>query len=438
MLIANKDYLRLHDFFRAMHRADIAEILAELDHKEAAFVLRTLPKSEAAEVFTELETKDQQELILAFTDEEVVSLVEEMYVDDAVDFIEELPANIIKSILRMSSHESRQTLNRFMEYPEDSAGSIMTAEYLRLQPSMTVQEGIDRLRSDRKKVDANTIVFVTANDNRLYGVISLYDLLLSDDGMALKDFPFKETISVDPHDDQEDVLQIFRKYDFQALAVTDSENRMIGVINSADILEIADEEATEDYELMAALRPSEDAYLAASAWDHAKKRLPWLMVLLLSGMLNGAILGGFEHVFVTYPILVTFIPMLTDTGGNAGSQSSTLVIRGLALSEISISDSLKVLWKELKVSLIVGIGVVALTFTRVLTMKDGDVMSALTICIALYVIVMLSNLLGGVLPIFAKKIKQDPALMASPVITTVVDAIGLIVYFTAAKLLLNI
>lgn len=435
--LVQKNYAAIRQELKSLPASVIADVLKELNDQQGAVVFRLLPKEDAAQAFSYLHKNEQQELIHSFTDTEVLSLVERMHVDDSVDFLEELPANAVNRILRMSAPETRALLNRYMEVPEDSAGSIMTAEFVSLDGSLTVQEAIQQIRFRKRKVEADH-VYITGPGRKLEGALSLHTILASDDNAVLHTLLRKTLITVQPETPEEEVLDLFRHHGLSTMAVVDKENRIIGVITADDILDLADREASEDAELMAAMHPMEDHYLETSVWRHARNRLPWLLILLMSGMINGVILGGFEETFMLFPILITFIPMLTDTGGNAGSQSSTLVIRGLAMGDLTIRDVFKVLRKELVVSLLVGAGVGVVTFIRAFTMEGGSLPIALTVSIGLVFIVIMSKLLGGVLPIFAKKVGMDPALMAAPLVTTVVDAVGLIVYFSVAKVLLGI
>lgn len=437
-LLVKKDYAALRQEFRPLPPASVAEVLRLLSQQEAAVAFRLLPKEEAAQVFAYLRKSEQQELIHSFSDIEVLSLVEKMHVDDSVDFLEELPANAVNRILRMSSPETRDLLNRYMEVPDHSAGSIMTAEFLSLDGGLTVKQAIGRIRKIKRKVAADNAVYITREGRQLEGVLGLHTLLVSPDDTVVRTLLDKVPIAVHTETPEEEVLDLFRHHSLSVMAVVDKENRMVGVITADDVLYLADREASEDAELMAAMHPMEDNYLETSVWQHAKNRLPWLLILLISGMINGVILGGFEETFMVFPILITFIPMLTDTGGNAGSQSSTLVIRGLAVGDISVRDAWRVLRKEFLVSVITGIGVGIATFIRAYTMEGGGLGVALTVTVGLFFIVVMSKLLGGILPIVAKKVGMDPALMAAPLVTTVVDAVGLIVYFTAARLLLGI
>ncbi|MDI9470032.1 MAG: magnesium transporter [Bacillota bacterium] len=428
----------LREQLSPLHPADIAEIIEELEPEKGAMLFRMLPKDEAAEVMSALDPLQQQQLVEVFAEKELVDLIANMFVDDAVDLVEELPSNAVRRILQLSSPEKRATLNRFMQYPEQSAGSVMTEEFIRLREFTLVGEAIAAIRADRRKRVSLHTAYITTADNRLTGVVSISELLVSPDDVAVGTLGLKDVISVTTDTDQEEVVAMIRHYGFLSMPVVDSDGRLVGVVTVDDALYIAEEEATEDFELMAATTPAEDSYLNTSILSHAKNRLPWLLILMISGLLNGLILGSFEHAFIAVPLLVTFIPMLTDTGGNTGSQSSTLVIRGLAVGEIQIADALRVLRKELGIAFIIGSVLGLVGFARVMLLGDGDINIALTVSLALVAVVMLAKLIGGLLPIAARRIGLDPALMAAPMITTIVDAIGLIIFFSLAKLLLPI
>jgi magnesium transporter len=435
--LAARDYKALRNILQDVHPADISELLQELDAGDAALLFRLLPKDEAAEAFALLGAPAQQALIQSFSDRETAALLEALYMDEAVDFLEELPANAVKRILQSSTPDMRAQLNRFLQYKEDSAGSVMTTELMRFADDSTVGEALAAIRSAPRKLAMDHVLYITDRQRHLLGDINLYDLLTAQDDQPLQSLLGKPTQQVHTDQSTDEVIALFRHYNLYAMPVVDTENRLVGVVTLEDVLDLADRQATQDVELMAAMQPSEATYMDTTIPRHARNRLPWLLLLLISGMINGVILGGFEQVFMAVPLLVTFIPMLTDTGGNAGSQSSTLIIRGLAMGDITVRDASKVLLKELGVSLIVSVGVGLLTFGRVMTMQGGSLMIALTVVTALSAIVVLSKLLGGLLPLLADKLRMDPALMAAPLITTVVDALGLIIYFSAAKLLLG-
>lgn len=437
-LLQSRDYPAIRRALLPLPPASVADILQELPEPQSAVVFRFLPKGDAAMAFSYLPKAEQKALIHSFTDTEVLGLVEQMHVDDSVDFLEELPANVVNRILRLSAPETRNLLNRYMEMPEGSAGSIMTAEFITLDGGLSASRAIAQMRGGKRRAAAGHMVYITGEGRKLEGILSLYDLLMAKEETVLRDLLDKAPVTVHTDTPEEEVLDLFRHHALSVMAVVDKENRIVGVITADDILDLADREASEDAELMAAMHPMEDGYLETSVWQHAKNRLPWLLFLLLSGILNGVILGGFEATFMLFPILITFIPMLTDTGGNAGSQSSTLVIRGLAMGDLSLRDAWHVLRKELAVSVLVGVGVALATFLRAYTMEGGGLGVALTVSLGLLFIVIMSKLLGGILPILAKKVGMDPALMAAPLVTTVVDALGLIVYFSVAKVFLNL
>ena len=421
-----------------MNAVDVAAVFEDMPQDKLPLLFRLLPKELAAETFVEMAPEAQELLIQGFSDNELKEVVDELYVDDAVDIVEEMPANVVKRILQQADPEMRKMINEILKYPDDSAGSIMTTEYVSLRPNMTAEEAIKRIR--RVGVDKETIYtcYVTDNNRKLIGMISLRTLMLADDDDVVQDIMETNVISANTLEDQESVAQMFTKYDFSALPVVDQENRLVGIITVDDAIDVLQEETTEDFEKMAAMAPSEKPYLKTSVLSLAKHRILWLLVLMISGMITGGILGQYEAAFAAMPLLVTFIPMLTDTGGNAGSQSSTLVIRGMAVGEIQLKDFAKVFWKELRVSMLVGVVLSAVNFVRLIITYPGNYMVALTVALALFVTVMLAKTVGGVLPMAAKLCHADPAIMAAPLITTIVDAISLVVYFRIACTLLPI
>lgn len=438
LAIKNRDILRVRELVKPLHAADGAELLESLSPAEQPALFRFLPKDFAAELFAYLSVPRQLDFMKDFTLPELSGLVDELYVDDATDLLEELPANAVQRILAGTPAEKRSILNRYLRYGDDSAGSVMSEEMVRLSPDMTVERAIKEIRGERRKLAATSTLYVTGPHRRLLGVLSIRELLQAADGELIRDVMKENIISVRTDTDQEEALILFRKYDFLALPVTDSENRLVGVITADDALDISADEATEDFEIMAAMQPSETGYFETTVAEQAKNRLPWLMLLMISGMINGLILGSFEHAFVALPILVTFIPMLTDTGGNAGSQSSTLIIRGLALGEIGVRDLPGVFWKEFRIAVVTGLGLGLVSFLRVMLFPPRDPLVGLVVALAVLFIVILSKLCGGALPILAERLGLDPALMAAPLITTIVDAGGLIIFFTLAKLVFGI
>ncbi len=434
-----QDYPRLQKLVAEIHEADVATFIETLLPTNAALVFRLLQKTEAAEVFTELDSDVRQELLLAFTDKELQGVVEELYLDDAVDLLEELPAGVVARVLRLSDSDRRAELNHYLRFPKDSAGSMMTAEFMMLKKHWTVEQAIRRIRDTGEDKETIYTCYVTDEFRVLEGVVSVRKLLVSDDSMYVEDLMDTHIIKAETHDDQEEIVQLFREYDLLSLPIVDKENRMVGIITVDDALDASDYEVTEDFQRMALTEPSDRPYLKTPVAVHAKNRVTWLLILMVSGMVNGIILEGYEHAFVAIPILVSFIPMLTDTGGNAGSQSSTIVIRGMTMGEITPTDFLKVIWSELRIAILVGLVMAVVNYARIyFFVKDGNPMIALTVSLALICVILISKVVGGTLPIIAKKVGVDPAIMAAPLITTIVDALGLILYFTIATRLLGI
>lgn len=435
-LLERRDYHALRAALARENEADIAEFLEELPQDRVLLAFRTLPKEVAAEVFSDLPPETQQVIITAATDQEVTALVEELYVDDAVDMLEELPANVVKRVLKNASPDTRKLINQFLNYPDSSVGSIMTAEFTDLKQTMTVSQAIDHIRRTGENSESVYTCYVTDAGRRLEGVLTIKELLLARDEQHIADIMETEVITAETTEDQEEAVARMMKYDFISLPVVDKEGRLVGIVTVDDVMDVMEEEATEDFEKMAAMAPSEKPYLKTGVFTLAKHRILWLLVLMVSGMITGGILGQYEAAFAAMPLLVTFIPMLTDTGGNAGSQSSTLVIRGMAVGDIELRDFLRVFWKEFRVSLLVGAVLSAVNFVRLIITYPGNEMIALTVALALFVTVLLAKTVGGVLPMAAKLVHADPAIMAAPLITTIVDAISLVVYFKIASALL--
>lgn len=435
-LIEERNYRMLRLTLSEMHDVDVAQFIEDQKGEQPLFIFRLLPKDQAVNVFSELSTDMQQRIIESATDRELSLMIEELAVDDAVDVLEEMPAMLVKRVLRNSSPETRKLINQFLLYPEYSVGSIMTSEYTNLRPRLTVAEAIARIR--RIGEDRETIYncYVTDEFRHLIGVVTVKDILLAGDAEYIEDLMETNVISVATTDDQEIAVDAMAKYDFMSLPVVDAENRLVGIVTIDDAVDVMQEEATEDFERMYAMAPSERPYLRTSVSTMARNRFVWLLVLMVSGMITGKILGFYEEAFIAIPLLVTFIPMLTDTGGNAGSQSSTMVIRGMALGEIDLEDAPAIVTKELGVSLLVGVPLATVNFVRVLIGYPGNGAIGLTVSLAMLVTVVLANTVGGVLPLVAKVCKIDPALMASPLIATLVDALSLIVYFSIAFVLL--
>lgn len=437
-LVQERQFRRLKEALMEMNEQDIAEFIEELDSEKKVVVFRMMPKELSSEVFACLEPEDQQHIINSVGDVELKYIIEDLYVDDAVDMMEELPANVVKRVLKIATPETRNLINQFLNYPDNSAGSIMTAEYVGLKQRMTVEEAFAYIR--KHGVDKETIYtcYVMDTKRTLEGVVTVKDLLMNPYETVLRDIMDTHVIKAVTTDDQEDVLEKFTKYDLLSLPVVDQENRLVGIVTVDDIVDVMEQEATEDFEKMAAMTPSERPYLKTGVLQLARNRILWLLILMISSMVTGGILAKYENAFALIPLLVTFIPMLTDTGGNAGSQSSTLIIRGMAVGEIEPSDILQVIWKELRVGVVVGIILGLVNYIRLVIMHPGSEMICLTVVLSLFATVLLAKTIGCVLPIVAKVLKLDPAIMAAPLITTIVDAFSLVIYFQLACHLLNL
>ena len=446
-MVEDKKYATLRDILITMNPADIAGIFNSLEDKRIPLMCRLLPKELAAETFVEMEPEDQALLIRGFSDNELKEVLDELYVDDAVDIVEEMPANVVRRILAQVDPEMRKSINQILRYPENSAGAWMTTEYVSLQPDMTVEESILRIR--RQGVDKETIYtcYVMTKDRKLIGIVTVKDLLLAeDDEMLISDLMLDtELISVTTHTDQEEVARIFSKYDFLALPVVDKENRMVGIVTVDDAIDVMEEEATEDIELMGGMLPSENTYLRSSVWELFKNRIPWLLFLMLSATFTGMIINSFEGALAAQVALTAFIPMLMGTGGNSGSQSSVTIIRALSLDEVEFADLPRVVWKEIRTAVLCGLALAAVCFVKIwlvdrLLFNNPDIslMVDAVVCLAMFVTVLLAKTVGAVLPMVAKVLKLDPAVMASPFITSIVDALSLLVYFLFATMLLGI
>ncbi len=421
-----------------MNIVDIAQVLEEVDKHHLVILFRILPKDIAAGVFSYVSTSLQQHIIESINDSEIKGIVDELFLDDAVDFIEEMPANIVKKVLQNASENTRKLINQFLKYPEDSAGSIMTIEYVDLKKEMTVKEAIEDIK--KTGVDKETIntCYVIDDNRRLEGVVTIRRLILSEKTDLIKDIMNDDSIYINTTDDQEHIAQLFKKYDLLSMPVVDNEKRLVGIITVDDIVDVIDIENTEDLQKMAAMSPSEEKYLETGVFTLAKNRIVWLLLLMLSATFTGNIIRSFEDVLQSVVLLAAFIPMLMDSGGNAGAQSATLVIRGLALGDITMKDSMKVLFKELRVSIIAGATLAIVNFLRIIYLEKVDILIAATVCITLFFAVVLAKMVGGLLPIAAKSVKLDPAIMASPLITTIVDAFTLLIYFLMASWLIGI
>ena len=445
LLLDDKKYHSLRDILSTMNPADIAAVFDELPESKLPLLFRLLPKELAAETFVEMDTDAQALLIRGFSDSELKEVIDELYVDDAVDIVEEMPANVVQRILTQADPEMRKQINEILRYPEDSAGSIMTTEYVSLRPNMTVGEAILRIRLKGTANDTIYTCYVTKG-HKLIGLVSVKDLLLcEDDNATIESIMTDHVITVGTLDDQEQVAQMFSKYDFLALPVVDTENRLVGIVTFDDAMDVMQDEATEDMEKMAAMLPSEHPYLRSSPFEIWKNRIPWLMLLMISATLTGLVITSFEDALGVLPCLTAFIPMLMDTGGNSGSQACVTVIRGISLDEIEFRDIFKVVWKEIRVAVLCGICLAIACFGKIMLvdhmlLKSESVTTwvALVVSLSMAVTVFLAKLVGGTLPLLAKKLGFDPAVMASPIITTIVGFLSLLVYFTFATTILHI
>lgn len=436
-LLQNKEYAQVKQAIVDMHEADIAELFGQIEERDVALRLfRLLPKEVAAESFSYMETDVQQRLIEAITDTELRGILDEMYLDDYVDLVEELPANVVRRVMQNSSRENRSLINQYLKYPEDSAGSLMTNEYVYLKRMLTVRQAFEAIRNTG--VDKETIYtcYVIDQDRKLVGSVPLRALILADPDTHVEELMFENPIYASTLEDQESVVKKFTRYDMLALPVVDNEQRLVGIITIDDAVDVLQEEATEDFEKMAALSPSEDIYLKTSVVTLAQNRIVWLLVLMIAGMLTGALLEHYEAAIAAIPLLVSFIPMLMDTGGNCGSQSSTLIIRGLALDEIQLKDFFRVLWKEFRVALLCSLVLALVNFLRIL-IQYHDLGVAITVSLTLIVTIVVAKTMGGMLPIAAKRLRMDPAVMASPLITSVVDTCSILAFFYIATKLLG-
>ena len=444
-LVQTKQFRKLRSILMEMNEVDIAEFLDELGPEETVLVFRLLPKELAAEVFTELEDSDDQErLINALNDKELREVLDELYLDDTVDVIEDMPANVVSRILRNSDPASRSQINQLLNYPKDSAGSIMTTEYVFLHPDATVEESFARIR--KEGMDKETIYTCYVTQNRvLLGVVTVRRLLLSAYETKIRDIMETNVLSVNTHDDKEDVAQMLNKYDLSAIPVVDGDNRLVGIVTFDDAMDVIEEETTEDFEKMAAILPSDKPYLKTGVFETWRSRIPWLMLLMLSATFTGIIITKFESALAACVVLTSFIPMLSGTGGNSGSQSSVAVIRALSLDEIDFSDLIAVVWKESRVAILCGVCLACANFVKMMVvdrwlMGNPDVtpLVALVVCLTLVFTVLCAKVVGCTLPMAAEKIGIDPAVMASPFITTIVDALSLLIYFFFATQLLGV
>ncbi len=435
-LLLERNLRALRAALAEMNPVDVAQFIESLPRESATVAFRTLPKEAAMEVFAELDAETQQHIIASVTDQEIAAIMDELMVDDAVDMLEELPAGLVKRVLRNASPETRKQINQFLRYPEDSAGSIMTAEYTDLKKAMLVADAIKRIRRIGQDRETIYTCYVVDDTRHLEGVVTVKDLLLAADGACVADLMEPDVIRVATATGQEETAKLMAKYGLISLPVVDGEDRLVGIVTVDDAVDVLREEDTEDFEKMAAMTPSERPYLKTGVLRLAGNRLPWLLLLMVSGMLTGSVLGLYGDINLAIPVLATFMPMLTGTGGNAGSQSSTMVIRGIALGEIRTRDILRVAWKEARVSVLVGLGLAVVNWLRMLITNPGGGLVPVVVCLTLAAAVFIAKVIGGTLPIVAKACRLDPALMAAPLITSIVDAVVLVIYFTIAGLLL--
>ncbi|HZJ78825.1 MAG TPA: magnesium transporter [Clostridia bacterium] len=437
-IIEQNKYAQARQELVCMEAVDIAKFLEEIDQSKLLLTFRILPKDLAANVFPHLPTDLQQFIIESSSDKEIKSILDQLFFDDTIDFIEEMPSNVVKKILVNTNEETRKLINQFLNYAEYSAGSLMTIEYVDLKKEMTVAQAIQHIKEtaiDKETIDT---CYVLDNNRILVGSTTLRKLILSKESALIKDIMLSDVIALNTYDDQEEVAYLFKKYDYFVMPVVDSENRLVGIVTVDDVIDTIEQENTEDLQKMAAMQPSEKEYLKTNAFTLARNRLPWLLFLMISATFTGGIIRQYENALQSVLVLASFIPMLMDTGGNSGSQSSTLVIRGMALGEIKSHDILKVLWKEMQVGFMVASSLSIVNFIRIYLFDNVDLKVAITVCATLFFTVMLAKNIGGILPIVAKKFKLDPAIMASPIITTIVDAGALVIYFAIATSLLNI
>ena len=435
-LLQQRQFKAVRSILDVMNEVDIASLLSDLDDRELALAFRLIPKDKAAEVFSNMETSMQTYLVEMFSEKELKELLDDLYMDDTVDLLEELPANLVNRILDTVSASDRKLINQLLNYPDDSAGSIMTTEYVDIRETMTVAQAMAHIKETGIHKETIYTCYVT-NRRKLVGIVSAKDLMTSDDDALIKDLMETEIISVSTHTDQEEVARLFTKYDLIALPVLDQDGLMVGIVTFDDAMDVMVDEATEDITKMAAINPSEKTYFETSVFTHAKSRIPWILVLMFTSIATGTIITKYEDAFASIPLLVSFIPMLMDTGGNCGSQSSTLIIRGIALSQIRFKDIFRVVFKEFRISLIVGAVLAATNGIRILLQYE-DPMLALVIALSLIATIMISKMVGCLLPLLASRVHLDPAIMASPLITTLVDICSIWIYFNIATALFNL
>ncbi len=437
-MIEEKKYSKIKELLIEMNEHDIADILEEIDEKERIKLFRLLPKDIAADVFSNLETDTQANMITSLSDAEAVNIINDMAADDATDLIDEMPANVVSKLLSKIDKDARRDINQLLKYPDNSAGSIMTVEYLDFKEYNTVKDAIKKIRREYDDVETINTLFVTDKIRKLVGLIHLKDLVLNNEDTPLSEVMETDVISVNTLTDQEKVAEIIKDYDLTSVPVVDSENKLVGLITIDDVIDIIEEETTEDIEKMNAILPTEKSYLKLSTFDLWKSRIPWLLLLMVSATFTGKIIQHYEDSLAAMVILTSFIPMLMDTGGNAGGQASATIIRSLSLNDIEFSDIFKVIWKEIRVAILIGITLAIANFAKLLLIDGVSTSVALVVCSTLVLTVSVAKVIGCSLPIIAKKLGFDPAVMASPFITTIVDAVSLFIYFRIAVSLLHI
>lgn len=435
-LLSSKEYKKAQSVLTQNNAIDNAKLLESLDPKDCAFAFRLIPKDEASKVFSCMSSSMQAHLVDLFTQSELKEVIDSIYMDDTVDLLEDLPANLVKRILASVDPQKRNIINKLCKYPEDSAGSIMTIEYVSLRKDMTVQEALDHIKATGIHKETIYTCYVLEN-KKLLGIVSAKSLITSNRDTKIEKLMNKNIISVQTHTDQEEVAKLFRKYDLIAMPVLDSENCFVGIVTFDDVMDVMIDETNEDISKMAAIEPNEKGYFETTVWQHAKHRIMWLLILMFSATITGSIITRYENAFQAVPLLVSFIPMLMDTGGNCGSQSSTLIIRGLALGDIKFKDLFRVIFKEFRISLIVGAILAVANGLRIFIQYQNPQI-AIVVALSLAVVVILSKFIGCVLPLFANKVGLDPAIMASPLITTIVDTCSILVYFNIAVHIFNI
>ncbi len=442
-LIKEKRINELHKLLEEINSADFPSLFEELEEDKIVIIYRLLSKEKAAEVFAELDSDVQENLINVFTDKELKTVVNELFMDDTVDLIEEMPSTVVKRILNNIGAKDRKVINELLNFPEDSAGSIMTTEFVEFKEDITIQEGFDIIRKTGIKKETVYCCYVVDKFRKLVGSVDVKEMLTSNSNMKISEIMEENPISVLTTEDQEDVAKMFDKYNYMAIPVVDKEERLVGIVTIDDAIDVMQDENTEDFEKMAAMIPNEETYFKTGVFTHARNRIIWLLVLMLSSTFTGAIIEKYQNAFAAIPILVAFIPMIMDTGGNCGSQSSTLIIRGLALDEIKISDILKVIWKELRVAIVVGVTLAAVTAVRIYFQYgrnyQGQIIQlSIVVGVTLILTSLIAKLVGGILPIVAKKFKLDPAIMAAPLITTIVDMCAMLVFFKCAVIVMGL